>query len=210
MLRIVELDFGMGNIRSLQKAFEHLGFPVTVSDSADQVNKADILLLPGDGAFGKAISELKSRKLYSTVEKFLHSGKPVLGICIGFQILFSTSEEFGSHEGFGFFPGHISRFPLHTAQGDKYPVPHMGWSQIKFERKSPLFDRITDHYFYFVHSYRYSGVHENALASGEYTDIFTAIVQKGNVFAVQFHPEKSHTTGLSLLKNFMNIAEKLV
>lgn len=208
MLKIVELDFGMGNIRSLQKAVEHIGYEIKVSDQASDVSTADVLLLPGDGAFGKAVSELKERGLYDETEKFLYSGKPVLGICIGFQILFESSDEFGSQKGFGFLPGHIAKFPRENAAGERFPVPHMGWSQIIIEKNDPLFESITDKYFYFVHSYRLHGNHETTLATCNYTDTFTAVARKNNVYAVQFHPEKSHATGLQLLRNFMKTAEK--
>ncbi|MDH5719160.1 MAG: imidazole glycerol phosphate synthase subunit HisH [Spirochaetia bacterium] len=198
---IAELDFGMGNIRSVQKAFEHLGQHVTVTDKPEDIKKADAVILPGDGAFGKAIEELKSRKLYDAIIEFHESKKPILGICIGFQILFSTSEEYGSHDGFNFFNGKITKF-----DNSNMTVPHIGWAPVKWQSSARLCKNIPDNsYFYFVHSYRLPGEIENTIGASNYGDVFTAAAEKENLFAVQFHPEKSQKWGLKLLENFIDI-----
>lgn len=200
MADIVELDFGMGNIRSLQKALEHLEAKVEVTSDYKRAAQADILILPGDGAFGKAMEELKHLHLLEVVQEFAAKKKPILGICIGFQILFTSSTEFGYEEGMNLFSGGIERFP------DKkdLTVPHIGWNQVAFKETSILGKNIpTNSFFYFVHSYRLNGNHPHASATAHYDEEFTAVVEKDNIFAAQFHPEKSHKSGLQFLKNFL-------
>lgn len=200
--KILELDFGMGNIRSLEKALEHLGAEVNVTGDPDAFKDADAVVIPGDGAFGQAMEELTSRGLPEALQTFLKTGKPVFGVCIGFQLFFSHSNEFGDHNGLGFFEGDISRFPT----GDK-KVPHMGWSPTKLvenSAQSRLFKDIPDNtWFYYIHSYRLPGKHAQAMATVDYMGEFTTAVEHDNLFAVQFHPEKSHKWGLKLLENFI-------
>lgn len=204
--QIVELDFGMGNIRSLQKAFEHLGYNVTVTEDYHPIEKADILLLPGDGAFGMAMHELSGRGMLEPVIDFYRSGRPVLGICIGFQILFEDSTEFGAHEGLGLLSGSLDKF-----SGEDLIVPHMGWSPTTVLNSEGLFRDIPDGaYFYYVHSYCYKGQHEFATATAGYGGRFTSVIENNNLFGTQFHPEKSHEWGLKLIQNFMNQAERFL
>lgn len=206
--KVVELDFGMGNIRSLQKAFEYIGQPVEVIKSPDAIAKADALIIPGDGAFGQAMENIKAAGFYEPVKKFIQSGKPVLGICIGFQILFESSEEF-SYEGSGFsaYKGKIKNFSsLEAFPG--FNIPHMGWNEVHWNRPSLLSKGIPDKsFFYFVHSFCFPGAHEDATGTTEYGLDFTSVVEKDNVFAVQFHPEKSYKMGLRLIENFVRIIE---
>ncbi|MDH5718513.1 MAG: imidazole glycerol phosphate synthase subunit HisH [Spirochaetia bacterium] len=201
--KIVELDFGMGNIRSLQKAFEHQGQPVEVIQDPEKISSADAVILPGDGAFGKAIEELKSRGFFDAVVNFYKTGKPILGICIGFQILFSESEEFGNTTGFSFLPGKITRF-----ENKNLLVPHIGWTKTRWNKESKLTNNIpSDSFFYYVHSYRLNGTHENSVGLTEYGGEFTSVIEKDNLFATQFHPEKSQKWGLKILDNFINIVK---
>lgn len=200
MPKIVELDFGMGNIRSLQKAFEYINADITVSSDYHIAQKADVLVLPGDGAFAKAMLELRRLHLLDVILEFIAKKKPILGICIGFQILFSNSHEFQKELGINFFEGALQRF-----HGDKNnKVPHIGWNPVHFSHSSRLQNNIPNQaFFYFVHSYRVAGRHSYATATSHYGGEFTAIVEKENVFAAQFHPEKSHANGLQFLKNFL-------
>ncbi len=198
---VCELNFGMGNIRSLQKAFEHLGQPVQVTDRADDIIKADAVLLPGDGAFGRAMSELQRLEMVEAVREFHQAQKPILGICIGFQLLFDSSNEFGSHKGLGFLNGGLRRL---DAPGK--PVPHMGWSETRFVNAGRLNQGIPEKvYFYYVHSFCVPGVHDSATAASNYGEDFTAVVEKDNLFGTQFHPEKSQRWGLKILENFISI-----
>lgn len=204
MRKIVELNFGMGNIRSLQKAFEYLGENVLVSENPEDILDAYAILLPGDGAFGRAVEEIKDRKMLDKIIEFYEKGRPILGVCIGFQILFSSSTEFGNQEGLAFFEGKIDRFP------NSVITPHMGWNNTFINENNPneslLMKGIeTGAYFYYVHSYRYEGVHKYASAISDYAGSFTSILEdpEKNLYATQFHPEKSHEDGLKVLKNFL-------
>ncbi len=203
---ILELDFGMGNIRSLQKAFEYLGQPVRVCNQADEIKSADAILLPGDGAFGTAMKEIKSRGFYNEIKNHYEQNKPILGVCIGFQILFSGSTEFGQQKGFNFLEGEFDKIKT------KFPVPHIGWSKTKIlEGSRLLLDIPNDSYFYYVHSYGLKKTKvkdiDNTWITGEctYGEKFISVVEKNNLFGVQFHPEKSQEVGLKLLKNFLKI-----
>jgi len=198
--KIVELDFGMGNIRSLQKAFEHVGAKVDVVTTPEKILSADVLLIPGDGAFGRAMENIKTAEFLEPIQEFIKTGKPVFGVCIGFQILFEKSLEYNTPEsGFGVFPGEITRF-----DSTELSIPHMGWNTLHITGASKILKGLHEkEYFYFVHSYRYAGIHENAVGVSDYGGQFTAVVEKENVVGVQFHPEKSHAAGLKLITNFL-------
>ncbi|GAB4444765.1 MAG: imidazole glycerol phosphate synthase subunit HisH [Turneriella sp.] len=201
--RIVLLDFGMGNIRSLQKAFEHLGQSVTVSSDPKVAEAADVLLLPGDGAFARAMEELNTRNLIEPIYNAHEKKKIIFGICIGFQLLFESSTEFALANGLGFLPGHITRLEK-NAQAPV--IPHMGWTTTEFVDASRLGKGIAPHsMFYYVHSYAYAGRHPYATATTIYGQVFTSVIEHENLFAAQFHPEKSHTPGLALLRNFIEV-----
>lgn len=195
---ILELDFGMGNIRSLQKAFEFLGAKVSVEETAENISKADAVLLPGDGAFGEAMKQLQQRAMIEPILNHVSKGKPLLGVCIGFQVLFSSSSEFGQHAGLNLVNGTVERFP-ETVK----PVPHMGWSPVSHKGGSRLLKNIPDQsWFYFVHSFRNVGS-DKAIGLAHNPEPFTAILEDGNIFGTQFHPEKSQKPGLTLLSNFL-------
>jgi glutamine amidotransferase len=199
---IVELDFGMGNIRSLQKAFEHLGQRVQVIRQPDMIANADAMIIPGDGAFGQAMENIRSSGFYDAVREFVKSGKPVLGICIGFQILFENSQEFNyPGKGLAFFEGNIAKFNT-----EQLIVPQIGWNKVEWTRKTKFNQGIeNESYFYFVNSFRFAGQHEYATGISDYGGKFTSVIEKDNIYGVQFHPEKSHKNGLKLLENFVGI-----
>lgn len=196
------IDYDMGNLRSVQKAFERVGHQATVSSDPAVVATADKLVLPGVGAFRDAIHEVKQRGLAEPIEASIAAGKPFLGICLGLQLLFETSYEEGEHQGLGILPGRIVRFDL----PQELKVPHMGWNQISYPSGCvpPLFDGIdAGEHFYFVHSYFVEPADETLIAtSTDYGGPFCSSVARGNVMATQFHPEKSQAAGLKLLKNF--------
>ncbi len=199
---IAVIDYGMGNLRSVSKALENLGGRVKVSSDPREIAACDKAVLPGVGAFGDASAELKSRGLWDCTLAFLNSGKPFLGICLGLQLLLETSEESPGAPGFGFLKGSVRRFT--AASGLK--VPHMGWNQIKILRPHPLLKGVADaSYFYFVHSYyALPADRETVVAECQYgAGTFAAILGRENVFATQFHPEKSQEAGLQILKNFL-------
>ncbi|MBX3724148.1 MAG: imidazole glycerol phosphate synthase subunit HisH [Turneriella sp.] len=201
--RIVELDFGMGNIRSLQKAFEHLGKEVTVSADPKVAAAADVLLLPGDGAFARAMEEIRARGLYDVIHEARAKQKTIFGICIGFQLFFESSTEFTGAQGLGFVPGAITRLEKNT---EAPAIPHIGWTTTEFTTTSRLGRGINPHsMFYYVHSYACRETHTYATATTYYGQTFTSVLEHENLYAVQFHPEKSHTAGLKLIQNFLEL-----
>ena len=198
MIRIV--DYGMGNLRSVQKAFEKLGVAAEIVTSPDQIASAEKLILPGVGAFRDAIHELKRLELVEPIREHIRKDKPFLGICLGLQLLFDVSFEDGEWKGLGVLAGDVVRFP---AMAD-LKVPHMGWNTLKLTRPSPLLHDVpTDASVYFVHSYYVRPQDESVIAAKtEYGVDFTSMIARGNLFATQFHPEKSQKVGLKLLENF--------
>lgn len=204
------VDYGMGNLRSVSKAIESLGFPTVVSGRPAELDRCAGIVLPGVGAFRDCMANLGRQGLLPFLSDVLREDRPFLGICLGLQVLFSESCEFGRHEGFGFFPGKVVRFPAGRRAaapgGGAAPlkVPHMGWNGVEFTADHPVFDRIpSGSYFYFVHSYYVEPDDPSVvLATTPYGAAFASAAGKGNVTAVQFHPEKSQTAGLTLLGNF--------
>jgi len=200
---IAIIDYGMGNLHSVSKAVERLGYNTIVSAKEEEILAADAAILPGVGAFGDAMDQLVSTGLDKVVKQFVATGKPLLGICLGMQLLFQSSEEHGYHQGLGLLEGEVVRF-----QGD-FKIPHMGWNKIEFKQASPLFHQLEEGYVYFVHSFHAKlKQQENLLAVGDYFGPVTAIVNKDNVFGMQFHPEKSGELGMALLKNFLALIKK--
>ena len=201
---IVVVDYGMGNLRSVSKALESLGASVRVSSDPKDVAQAEKLILPGVGAFPAAMRELSARQLVEPVTQFIRSGKPYLGICLGLQLLFDSSEEGEGAAGLGVLAGAVKRFPA----GASRKVPHMGWNDVRrpgSQDGCPVLAGIPDGSFvYFVHSY-YAEPADRAVTALEtdYGVRFAAMVWRGNLFATQFHPEKSQAIGLQLLKNFI-------
>ena len=199
---IVIVDYGMGNLRSVFKALESLKAPVYVSSDPTDVAKADKIILPGVGAFPAAMRELASRKLIEPIKSAIAKGTPYLGICLGLQLLFEHSEEGEGAEGLGILPGSVKRFPGSSS----LKVPHMGWNQVNgMQNGCPLLKEIPKgSFFYFVHSY-YADPMDRSLVALEtdYGTRFAAMVWRQNLFATQFHPEKSQAIGLRLLQNFI-------
>jgi len=199
--RIAILDYGMGNLRSVEKAVEHVGASATVTADPGAVRDADGLILPGVGAFPRAMERIRERGLDALASERLDAGVPVLGICLGLQLLFETSAELGGATGLGLLPGAVDR--LH-APGLK--VPHIGWAAVRWERQSRLIEGIESGTpFYFVHSFAPQPTSDDLLGSAEYGERFACAAERGNVFGVQFHPEKSSAAGLRLLANFAGV-----
>lgn len=197
---IAIIDYQMGNLRSVQKGFERVGHEAIITSDPAVLAKASKVVLPGVGAFADAIAELKRRDLVAPISEAIESGKPFLGICLGLQLLFDRSYENGEHEGLGIVPGEVRRFEVPR----EYKVPHMGWNQVHYRRESPIFAGIEDQtHFYFVHSY-YVVPTDNEIVAGEaeYPDPFCAMIWRDNLYATQFHPEKSQNAGLKVLENF--------
>jgi len=202
---IAIVDYGMGNLRSVSKAFHLQGFPVTVTRDPEEISGASGLVLPGVGAFGDCVRNLDDYGLTSPIKEFIDSGRPFLGICLGLQVLFEESEESPGVRGFGVFKGKVVRFP--DLKKERLKVPHMGWNEILIQKEVPMLEGIPDKsWFYFVHSYYPVPEDDSIIAvKADYGIEFTATVSKGNVFASQFHPEKSSELGLRILRNFAAI-----
>lgn len=196
---IAIVDYGMGNLRSVEKGFLNVGMDARVTSDPKTVNDADAVVLPGVGAFRDCIRNLRDMNLTDVVVRAIEKGKPYLGICLGLQVLFSESEEFGTCRGLDIFKGKVLRFP-----GNELKVPHMGWNSLKILRRPSILNGIPEEgYFYFVHSfYVEPSDSEIIAATTDYGITFTSMIWKDNVFAAQFHPEKSQALGLSVLKGF--------
>ncbi|MHB8481601.1 MAG: imidazole glycerol phosphate synthase subunit HisH [Nitrospiria bacterium] len=200
---IAIIDYGSGNLRSVQKAFAKVGLEAVVTSRADDLFNASHLVLPGVGAFADCIEKLRSSGLTAALLKSIEAGKPFLGICVGFQVLFSVGEEFGTHPGLNVISGTVKRFPATSLK-----VPHIGWNQVNVvSANCPLFKGIPDGaHFYFDHSY--IGIPENGSDTSSWTEHgirFTSSIWRNNIFACQFHPEKSQAAGLRFLQNFGGI-----
>ncbi|CAG7648764.1 Imidazole glycerol phosphate synthase subunit HisH [Paenibacillus solanacearum] len=199
---IAIIDYGMGNLHSVRSAVERLGYETVVTSDERELQAADGAILPGVGAFGDAMDQLRETKLREAVLHYAQSGKPLLGICLGMQLLFDRSEEYGTHEGLGLLPGEVVRF-----RGD-FKVPHMGWNKLAFRQPSPLFEGLEEGHVYFVHSFHVLPERQDdLLATTDYYGQVTAIVGRGNVFGMQFHPEKSGSVGMRLLGNFLSLCK---
>jgi glutamine amidotransferase len=203
MAGIVIVDYGMANLRSVQKAFERVGAAAEITSDPGAVAAADKVVLPGVGAFRDAIARLREAGLAGPVVAHIDAGRPFLGICLGLQLLFTRSHEDGVHDGLNVLPGEVVRFP--KVPGLK--VPHMGWNHLRLRDDCPLFRGLPpESAVYFVHSY-YAAPVEPGLtsATADYPEPFTAAVWRDNLFATQFHPEKSQAVGLTMLKNFTRL-----
>lgn len=204
MSAITIIDYGMGNLRSVQKALEHLGSSATISSSPSQIAAAEKVILPGVGAFRDAIKAIRKHDLFDVIHDFVDSGKPFLGICLGLQLLFDLSYEDGEYEGLGIVPGKVRKFELPP----DLKIPHMGWNQLstRAAQNTLLKDISDDAWFYFVHSYYVDPSDDSwTAARTDYGGEFVSVVNRGNVFATQFHPEKSQQAGLQLLRNFISL-----
>jgi glutamine amidotransferase len=202
---ITVVDYGMGNLRSVAKALEKVGLQVKVSSDPEDIKNAEGIVVPGVGAFGDAMHNLRRLDLLDPVLDSIKEGKPYLGICLGLQILFEYGYEFGEHEGLGVLRGKVIRFE----NKEGFKVPHMGWNQVWIKQKEGLFSGIKNgEYFYFVHSfYAVPSDSRDTASTTDYSVEFCSAVQKENIWAVQFHPEKSQKAGLKILQNFKNFVK---
>lgn len=197
-MRIAIIDYGVGNLRSVEKAFTSQGIEAVVTSDETVLRSADKLVLPGVGAFKACMDGLKARGFDELVLEAAGTGKPIIGLCVGLQMMFDEGHEFGIHKGLGLMPGRVVRFP------EKLRVPHIGWNQVEFKHQHKVFDGLPSQtFFYFVHSF-YVEASDTACVLGEtdYGMLYASICGRDNIVGVQFHPEKSQTAGLKLLRNF--------
>lgn len=200
---IIIVDYQMGNLRSVQKGIERVGGSARISSDPREIAEAEKLILPGVGAFGDAMTEIRRRDLAGPIRDFIDSGKPFLGICLGLQLLFERGFEHGEHDGLGVLKGDVVRFELPSS----YKVPHMGWNTVTHQTEPPLLKDISpEAHFYFVHSYYVRPADPSVVAlTCDYGGPFCAMVWRDNLFATQFHPEKSQADGLKLLSAFSSL-----
>ena len=205
------IDYDAGNIKSVEKAIGFLGKEAIITRDRDEILSADGVILPGVGAFGDAMEKLKSYNLIQTIYDYADSGKPFLGICLGLQLMFKESEESPGVTGLGLLDGRIERIPGTDAEGNSYKVPHIGWNSLEVNPKSRLLSGVAENsYVYFVHSYYLKADNpEDVAARTVYNVSIDAAVEKGNIMASQFHPEKSSDVGLGILKNFIKMTEEV-
>ncbi|MCX7794073.1 MAG: imidazole glycerol phosphate synthase subunit HisH [Thermodesulfovibrionales bacterium] len=204
---IVIVDYGMGNLKSVEKAFLKTGTPVKVTQNPSDIQGAEAVVLPGVGAFPDCMRNLNEKGLLEAIVQAIQKGKPYLGICLGLQILFDESEEFGLNRGLGIIRGRVRRFSL---KDRNLKIPHMGWNSVRIIKRAPIFMDIPEgSYFYFVHSY-YVVPEDRSVVSTEteYGQWFVSSIWKDNIIATQFHPEKSQALGLKLLRNFVEFVKK--
>jgi imidazole glycerol-phosphate synthase subunit HisH len=205
---IAIIDYGMGNLRSVQKGFEKIGCDAIITADPHVILTAERIVLPGVGAFRDCMNNLEQGGFVEPILKVIAEGRPFLGICVGMQMLFSDSVEFGLHSGLNVIPGHVLRFPDQmTVAGEKLKVPQMGWNQLSFKHRPPVFDGVNDgSNVYFVHSYYVKPTDSSVIATTtDYGFEFCSSVWRDNIIATQFHPEKSQTIGLRILKNFAEL-----
>lgn len=196
---ITIVDYQMGNLRSVQKAVERAGVPARITSDASEIASAERLILPGVGAFGDAIAEIRSRDLESPIKDFLAADRPFLGICLGLQMLFEQGFEHGTHEGLGVIAGDVAKFSLPSS----YKVPHMGWNTVDIGPAGAELGIPAQTHFYFVHSYFVRPTDPDVVAlTCDYGGPFCAAIRRGNLIATQFHPEKSQQAGLQLIERF--------
>jgi len=203
---ITVIDYGMGNLRSVTKAFELFTDKVVVSSNPDSIHESTGVVLPGDGAFPQAMENLEKNNWIKTLKNYINNDGFFLGICLGYQLLFSGSEEFEYTAGLDIIPGKVVKF-----RSDNLKIPHMGWNQVTIKKKSVFLDGIDDSsYFYFIHSY-YPEVRDSdwIIGTSEYGSVFPCIVGRKNLLASQFHPEKSHKSGLKIIENFSRLSSSI-
>ena len=200
------IDYEIGNLRSVQRAIEHVGGKAQLVRTAAELARAEKIVLPGVAAFGDAMQQLRSQQLVEPLIDAIASGKPYLGLCLGLQLLFEVSYEDGEHKGLGILPGKVVRFDFDSLS-QALPVPHMGWNQINWKKSTNMFEGLqSGTYVYFAHSYHVVPADKADVATTtEYGYSFTSAVWRDNIFATQFHPEKSQADGLKILSNFVNL-----
>ncbi len=202
---IAVVDYNMGNLRSVQNAFLKIGSKVTIVKDPEKIKKYDKLILPGVGAFGDAMEHLKKDNMDEAIKEFAETKKPLLGICLGMQLLLDSSDEFGKHEGLGLIEGRVKRFDS-SKFNTPLKVPHMGWNELFIKKETPLFKNLPkEFYLYFVHSYHAICESKYTIGESEYGYTFSSAINKDNIYGLQPHPEKSHKNGLLILKNFTEI-----
>jgi glutamine amidotransferase len=204
MIKVFIPNYAIGNTRSVIKAFQNLNCEVIFSSSYKDIKKSDIFVLPGDGAFPSAIKQLVNMGFYEAIVKFIKSGKPFLGICVGFQLLFEKGFEYSLTNGFALLKGNVEKFKT------KLRIPHIGWNKVFFNKNS-FFRDFSENFFYFIHSYRvlWNTGREEFTGSCLYDEKFVAVIEKENIVASQFHPEKSQKEGIFFLEKFLEYARKL-
>ena len=201
---IAIIDYGVGNLFSLVSSFKSIGVEAVVTDSKEVIAKADKIILPGVGAFGDARRKLAQSGMDAVILAEAQKGKPIMGICLGMQLLFEKGYEYGIHDGLGLLKGEV--VPMEGVVPENYKIPHIGWNGLIFKNENPLFRYIKDGDFvYFVHSFYAKNCEESLLATAEYGPELTAAVAKGNIYGCQFHPEKSGSVGLNILRGFADL-----
>jgi glutamine amidotransferase len=202
---IAVVNYNMGNLRSVQNAFSKIGEEVAIISNPDEIQNYDKLILPGVGAFGDAMVHLKENRMDEAIREFAKSGKSLLGICLGMQLLLESSDEFGEHEGLGLISGIVRKFDKEKFK-TTLKVPHMGWNELFIKKQTPLFNGLDDEiYLYFVHSYHAICDEKYTIGETEYGYPFASAINKDNIYGFQPHPEKSHENGLKILKNFTEL-----
>lgn len=201
------IDYGVGNLFSLKSSFSAIGADAVVTSSKSKLERAESIILPGVGAFCDAAKKLKDSGLEDTVISLAKAGKPLMGICLGMQLLFEKSYEYGEHRGLGLIKGEIR--PIETVIPKGYKIPHIGWNSLEIKKQTPIFENVKNgEYVYFVHSYYAADCENSVTAVSDYGAPLTASVQAGNIFGCQFHPEKSGETGLKILRSFVALGEE--
>ena len=198
------VDYNMGNLASVYNACKLIGVDADIVNDPSKIKEYDRVILPGVGAYKDAMENLKSTGMYDAIIDFAKTKKPMIGICLGMQLLFESSEEFGFTKGLGLIPGKVVSFDKSQMDMEDHKVPHMGWNKL-FHKKSPLFEGLENPYLYFVHSFHVKTSEEYTIGTTHYGYDFTSAVQKENIFGFQPHPEKSHDNGIKILENFMKL-----
>ena len=202
---IAVVNYNMGNLRSVENAFLKLGEKVTIVSDPDKLKNFDKLILPGVGAFGDAMEHLKENGMDEAIKNYANSGKSLLGICLGMQLLLESSDEFGEHKGLGLIPGIVRKFDTSKFK-TALKVPHMGWNELFVQSDSPIFKALPKEiYLYFVHSFHAICDDKYTIGKTEYGYTFASAINRDNIYGLQPHPEKSHQNGLKILKNFMEL-----
>ncbi|EAC9890097.1 imidazole glycerol phosphate synthase subunit HisH [Listeria monocytogenes] len=198
---IVIIDYDTGNTKSISKALDFIGLQNKISSDATEISQADGVILPGVGAYPEAMKELTRRGLDKTLKEIAATGKPILGVCLGMQLLLESSNEHSFTSGLGLIPGHIEKLP----EEPEFAVPHMGWNQLQIKRATPLTKQLDGEYVYYVHSYYANCPEEYIIATSGYSIEVPGMINNGNIYGAQFHPEKSGQIGLEILKGFKEV-----
>ncbi|MCY61411.1 imidazole glycerol phosphate synthase subunit HisH [Listeria monocytogenes serotype 4c] len=198
---IVIIDYDTGNTKSISKALDFIGLQNKISSDATEISQADGVILPGVGAYPEAMKDLTRRGLDKTLKEIAATGKPILGVCLGMQLLLESSNEHSFTSGLGLIPGHVEKLP----EEPEFAVPHMGWNQLQIKRATPLTKQLDGEYVYYVHSYYANCPEEYIIATSGYSIEVPGMINNGNIYGAQFHPEKSGQIGLEILKGFKEV-----